>query len=297
MTSYQYAILRYRQNAMSDERVNIGVVLWIPSERRLLWSVTDYYRRLSVFFKGDFDGQTYRQMIRHLRSRLQRESSRVASSVQLAIGEPRSNVMRSPRTDSVTREDRSGFGQILRAILPDPDSSFQWSVVMSGRHARPDTRLDALFQEFVLKYDERVIRPRRDDDAIGDAIDNRLRNRHLVERLESAVVVRGEHDYQWVFRRGWHNGMRQVMQPISFDYEQAYDVVEKATHWRGRLITLAQASQFQMTGVVAPPSDPSLTDSYHRALAILSSQPNVRKLVPENELDDFLPEIERDLSH
>ena len=50
-----------------------------------------------------------------------------------------------------------------------------------------------------------------------------------------------------------------------------------------------------MTGIVAPPPYEKLLPAYRRALALLETTPAVRKLVPEEGLETFVPEIERDL--
>ena len=50
MSKYQYVILRYVHNVSTEEFVNIGVVMWLPEERRLLHSISEKYSRLSCFF-------------------------------------------------------------------------------------------------------------------------------------------------------------------------------------------------------------------------------------------------------
>ena len=49
------------------------------------------------------------------------------------------------------------------------------------------------------------------------------------------------------------DGRRQVLEPITFDYQKAQQLTKKATTWIGRLVSLGTAD-FQMTAVVAPPA-------------------------------------------
>jgi hypothetical protein len=86
------------------------------------------------------------------------------------------------------------------------------------------------------------------------------------------------------------------MEPVSFDYLNAGELVDKAPTWSGRLFNLAKGAPFQFTGVVAPPDRGDLMDAYGRAIQILGGAPNVRRLVRFDEVDAFLPEIERDLA-
>ena len=65
MKSYRCRILRYVHDVPKGEFVNIGVVMWIPEHSRLIFRLNEQYRRISGFFKN-FDGTSYRQMLRNL---------------------------------------------------------------------------------------------------------------------------------------------------------------------------------------------------------------------------------------
>lgn len=87
-----------------------------------------------------------------------------------------------------------------------------------------------------------------------------------------------------------------ISEPISFDYTKGGELVEKAYAWSGRLSDLGRRLDFRMTGVVAPPQDESLLEKYDEAISILRESPKVRNIIPEDEFDRFVPEIERDLA-
>src|SRR4051794_39758082 len=65
MIPYQFVLLRYMNNASAGELVNIGVVMWLPRQRRLVFWLNERYGRLSSFFQP-FDGSSYRQMVKSL---------------------------------------------------------------------------------------------------------------------------------------------------------------------------------------------------------------------------------------
>jgi hypothetical protein len=91
------------------------------------------------------------------------------------------------------------------------------------------------------------------------------------------------------------NGVPQVIEPISLDYTDATMVLEKANTWSGRLFNLAKGEDFRMTGVIVPPADPALAESALKATRILRGAPKMRRVLSLRELNDFIPEIERDL--
>ena len=82
---------------------------------------------------------------------------------------------------------------------------------------------------------------------------------------------------------------------LGIDYLKGREVIDKANTWSGRLFNLAKRSEFQMTGVVAPPDRRDLQSAYDHALAILRGAPNVRTVVTEEELAGFIPTIEREV--
>ena len=68
MTPYHYAVLRYVHDLSGGEFVNIGIIMWLPESSELMFQLNQRYRRLSNFFANDFEGESYRQMVRHLES-------------------------------------------------------------------------------------------------------------------------------------------------------------------------------------------------------------------------------------
>jgi DUF3037 family protein len=279
--NYEYALLRYRHSPSSGERVNIGVVMWVRAERLLRYQVQERYRRLSSFFQDAFDGTAYRQSVRHLLSRFEAVNSSFGVPFQLEISK------RMP----------GELADILKLLVRDPDSCFQWSSIRSGVTSDPAARLQKLFAEFVLRYEDTSTRGRRDAAAIWSGVESRLMSNSLIGpgKMETGIKLAGAHGYSWTFRTGWQNGTRQVLEPVSFDYLDAKRIVEKANTWLGRLQSLSKVSQFQMTAVVAPPQREDLLRAYRRAVSILGDSPEIRKVVPENHIDEFVPTIEEDL--
>lgn len=138
MKSYQFTLLRYNHNWSAGELVNIGIVMWIPADRRLLHMVNQRYGRLSSFYPG-FDGAGYRQMVRRLVQRLTEVSTELVDP-QLLLGE-------SPSVDLLT---------ILQRTLPEDASCLQWGHIMGGIAKDPVDRLEQLRREFVERHESRA---------------------------------------------------------------------------------------------------------------------------------------------
>ena len=104
-------------------------------------------------------------------------------------------------------------------------------------------------------------------------------------------------NYSYSFHAAWRNGKAQVLEPISLDLVNATHIVDKAAAWSGKLYNLARGADFSFTGVIAPPSDPTLGRAFDRAMAILRQAPNVRSVVLERQSETLLETIRHDVEH
>ena len=279
MTPYQFAIIRYLHNANSGEFVNIGLVMWLPREKRTLFSINERYSRLSQFF-SPFDGSGYRQLVRQLSHRLKWVSKDIEERGSTTEAE-------KPILD---------IGDLLPLLLPEDNSCFQWSSAMAGIASDPELRLKQLTAEMIERHEPKGPRTRRDEADIWGGLEQRLQTRGLTGKLQRDVELSGA-NYSYKFKRGWKNGAIQVLEPISLDYLYPWDVIDKATTWSGRLFNLSKSTKFEMSGVLARPQGEELTKAYNQAVAILKDTPQVRALITEDEFDDFMNKIEHDLEH
>jgi hypothetical protein len=274
MTPYQFAILRYQHSASAGELVNVGIVMWLPSEGKIWHKLNDRYGRLSKFFP-QFDGSRYREMMRRIDLHFSLASAR----------EQQLTLFSKHFTD-------------LNIFLSHPirrdDSCFQWSEIMAGIADKPAERLTELFVEFVTQYEESIQRERRDEENIWQAVDAKLQQTGLSSRIERDVSIQGKF-YSYEFKTGWKNGIAQGLEPISFDLVRVQTIIDKANTWSGRLLNLQNGRRFQLTGIVSRPAGDELSEAYSRALRILGAAPSVRDLIPENELDRAVRLIEHDL--
>lgn len=266
MKPYHYALLRYVHHAACGEFVNIGIVMWTPLDRQIRYHVTEKYGRLSRFF-SDFDGAGYRHLVRDLAVRLR---------------------------EAADQEQRT-LDDVLAGLLPKDSGCFQCSRPMGGLADDPTERAAQLYYEFVGRFEGATPRERRDEAEILTRIEQGLRQRDLQDRVQWNVDIQGE-NYAHKFRFGWTNHMPQVMEPISFDYLAAPEIVEKANAWTGRLLHLNAGRNFKMTGIVSAPQRSDLLPAFDQAVTLLRTSPGVREIVPEEQLDLFLPQIEKDLA-
>ncbi len=274
MTPYTFSLLRYVHDVGAGEFANVGIVAW-ANHAGLHFRVSDRYGRLSQFF-ADFDGLSYRRVVKHVEDRLHARKSDLRQGDLLRDGPP-------------------DLLELIHSIVPRDDSALQWSPVMGGVTDNLAQRVDELFDELVLRHESKLGRERRDEQSIQRTVDQVLSEAGLLGRLRRDVEVVGQ-DYEYSFYTGWSNGKLQVLEPISLDFVNPADMVEKANTWSGRLYNLARRSDFGFTAIVARPTEDASLRRLDRAMAILRHAPSVRAVVPEEEVQSVVEAIQRDLT-
>lgn len=273
MIPYTFVVLRYVHDVGAGEFANVGVVAW--SDRTgLHFRVSDRYSRLSKFF-ADFDGLSYRRVIKHVEDRLRAEGADIRQA----------DLLRAAPSDLIS---------LVHGIVPRDDSALQWSPIMGGVTEDLDQRVDELFEELVLRHETKLSRERRDEQSIQRSVDHALTRAGVLGRLRRDVEVAGE-DYEYSFYAGWSNGKLQVLEPISLDFVNPADMVEKANTWSGRLYNLARRTDFACTAIVARPTEEASIRRLDRAMAILRHAPAVRAVIPEEDMQALVDRIQQDL--
>jgi hypothetical protein len=278
MRSYRCRILRYVHDVSKGEFVNIGVVMWIPEHSRLIFRLNEQYRRISGFFKN-FDGISYRQMLRNL----QRSFKKVASDLQ---------------KPPLTRDTPKNTLEVFNLLVRENASTFQWSQVISGISTNPEDRLDRLFEECVT-FHESLGRRRspqpRNERMIWKTVHQAVKAHHLEDHVRLNFPMKSA-SFEHSFKMGWNNGIRQVLEPISLGLRKPVEIIDRANIWSGRLFNLSKGNDFGCTAVLAPRDEHVDMTAFNHGLQILKDAPSMRGVIIENEVNDYMSEIKKDLA-
>jgi Protein of unknown function (DUF3037) len=268
---YTYTILRYVHDVMTGEFVNVGVVMHVPSQRRVLTKTRSTIGRLRGVFP-DLDRDAF------------------ASAMQ--------SVQRSFKTiakdEAMSEGDATLFAR--RAVPPD-DSSLQWSPLGSGLTSDLYCTFDRLYERFVTRYDP-PSRNRRTDDDVWRPVSQKLDERNLGARLHKKVIIGTVDDV--VFKHAWKNARWHVYEPVSFDLADADGIKEKARRWLGHLAAVVadgkNVEPFKPYFIVgAPPSEAGLDNAFDSAVDILRQAPNDPEIFRETQIDELVRRIEDEM--
>ncbi|HEX4068374.1 MAG TPA: DUF3037 domain-containing protein [Acidobacteriaceae bacterium] len=269
-----FSVLRYVFDPITQEFVNIGLVLYAPESRFIGAICTNHYSRVSKMF-GRIDGGSFRSLTRFIQDRviqLNRDLSRGALFFN---------------TDEKLET-------ILGRILPEDDSAIRFVAVGAGITSNPEQSLAVLYERYVSRYESPSETARRDDEEIWRVFRKPMEKKNITSHLVPKRIVAKNYEYE--FQRAWKNGIYHLYEPVSFDLVDSNSIVEKANKWLGRGFSLADSSEaFKLFLLLGEPKDKKLSDAFQRAQNILNGMPEKPELVQEGDAEEFAEEIEDEL--
>jgi hypothetical protein len=271
---YSYVILRYVHDVLTSEFVNVGVVLLVPSEGRVMARTRHTITRLRGVFP-DLDRVAFTLMMANIRRSFRRIAKRK---------------MKTPLFNS-----EEALSSIIREALPFDDSSLQWSPLGAGLTDNPQATFEHLYERFVAHYDTSA-KHRRTDDEVWRPVLMKLEERDLANNLTEKVITGSLDDV--TFKHAWKNGRWNVYEPVSFDLADEEGIKRKAREWLGHLAAVVDdgnVEAFKPHFLVGAPTDAKLAGAYQTAKEILRRAPNDPEIFEEGQIDDLVNQIEDEI--
>lgn len=138
-TPYSYGLVRYVHDVVTEEFVNVGVVLYAPGASFLQARCTRRYGRASKFF-GGVDGHHFLSTLAHVERVLDSESRPVGG---LSFDKPAPDAF-----------------EVIRSLFVIDDSSLQFVAGGGGLTRNPEATLGELYERFIGRYEAEPSEPR-----------------------------------------------------------------------------------------------------------------------------------------
>jgi hypothetical protein len=273
-TAYSYVTLRYVHDVVTGEFANIGVVLYAPDERALKARFTTSYERLNAIFVK-IDHTHFRAMVRYLGNRFDELAEELRDSLQLV--------------------PVNGIAELVRKVLPADDSSLQWSETGGGLTSNVEQATGELYARLVGRYERSTEQQSRSDEDIARPFKAKLDRKRVGPKVgEKQIEAK---DYEYKFQFAWKNSIWHLYEPVSFDLMDPNSIVEKANKWLGRGVALQDANeQFKLYFLLGEPKQAGTRKAFEHAQHLLQKIPGQKKLVRENELDEFTDRVAEEIA-
>jgi len=271
---YSYAVLRYVHDPVSEESLNVGVLIFAPAIGFVRARIQHEYGRLSSAFPN-FNGDCYRNVARHLESRV--------NSLMEGGGD---SFVLSCATDGSVND-------LVASVLPEDDTCLRLTESRAGITSDPSLALDEMYRRYVLRYQLQSKKDCRTDEDVWRLFRNTLAEAEVLPKLRP-VTIRGD-AFTHEFKYAWENGKWHPLEPLSMDAEKSQTLQDRALRWVGRVTALRKdASMGKVHMLVGKPQLESLRTPYLKALDLLRTMPGDMKIVTEDEAESFAGEF-RDL--
>lgn len=272
---YTFTVLRYLHDVVTDEFVNVGVLLHESKTGSVHSKLRTSMGRVRAAFPG-LDRLAFVSAMKSVQRGLRSytRDSNVGGLLPIA-------------------SDARAWG---RLIVPADDSALQWSSMGSGVTDDARATLERLFERFVTRNDLHHLEPRsRTDDDVWRPVREELLRRDIQVKLEEKTVG-GTADHI-VFKHAWKNGVWHAYQPISFDLADADGIKDKARRWRGHLSAASEGAseKIKLHLILGGPKAANLIEAYNAAIAILQHAAFDPKLYAENRIAELVNEIEEEV--
>lgn len=269
--AYSFSILRYVHDVVAGEFLNVGVVLHARTSQTLKVATRRSLGRLGQAFPG-INRPAFLDTLRT-----------VSEGIEELAKEVENGLTFDGHLDA--------RGHALR-VLPDDDSSLQWSPAGYGVTKDVDRTMQRLLERYVTQYDT-VAAPRRTDSEIWRLVRKKLAERGVEVPFEERRVA-GPQD-SIVFQTAWKNGSWHAYEALSLDLADGNGIKDKARRWRGHLDAVAADNNetLHLHFLTGRPGNASLVPDYETAKKILEGASYASEVVDEENGDDLVDSIER----
>ena len=269
---YSFCFLRYFHDPLSGEFANVGVLLWAPESKELLFLGSEKFSRLSHFF-ADFRSEDYRKMIKRIQTRFDEFSQEIKeSSLALLFHK--------------IPESARDFGE---KVIPLDSAALQWSHSSGGLSESPADEIEALFKEHIERHYLQSAEQRRDEASVFRASykfafsQPEVRTYIKTKKIEAPLAGRE-------FEQAWLNGLWNVYETLSFDLQNPDGIRSKAKRWRSESELLAQSEEKHRLHFLLGSPHGRHEKAYSDARKILTQDRDV-VLIEEDEAKDFASDL------
>ena len=174
---------------------------------------------------------------------------------------------------------------IARMVVPQDDSSLQWSPVGSGKTSDPAKTLEDLFRKLVMQYDERHEPNHRDDQDVWNVFSRSLESRHVLERLGEKRITGAVDEVR--FSHAWKNGVWHCLEPLSFDLVEPESIKNKARRFIGQIQLVSDTLEpFKVYLLLGEPIHKEARAAYDSARKMLDRLPVDHSIFTEADADE-----------
>ena len=221
MKNFQYQILRFLPDRVSEEFINLGVVVYDPGNKKLNIKFIEKTGRLSQIFP-EANNRYVLKTIKHICNSL--------------------NTIANRLSDEFEFEECDKISIITRSVFPTDDSALFFT--------EPKTILDIDINSVSIYLFDRLIsikeldneKEYKNDKEVWSRIYKKYFDDLNISKYLTPVKLNTKFD-QVEFEHTWRNGHINFFEPVNFNLEKVENIKNKVFRWAGQIDELKTVNE------------------------------------------------------
>jgi hypothetical protein len=270
MKGYEYQLVRYIHDMVTEEFVNVGIVFYVSDENYLKSRSTRRYKRVSDFF-GHISGDFLISSLKH-----------IDKSVAKAALDPKVFI------------SHDSLDHITSAILPKNDSALQLSEIHKGITLDAQKTFESLYQRYIGVFETSAVRhTRSDDDAWRRTYKKYFDNYGITKKLKEHSIKTSIKEFK--FEHSFKNHIWHCFEPVSFDLADKETITDKACRIAGKITSLTSTNEeFKLYFLTVQPDEKlskSLNSSIEQLFKEAAHKKDQVEIINEENAENFAKKI------
>lgn len=272
-TKYEYQIIRFMPDRVSEEFVNVGVVMYQKNQRFLQSEVIDKYGRITHFFE-EVNGSYLLQTLKHINVALNKIGMQNKTEVPFDLPES---------LDAITNK-----------ILPKDDSALYFTEVNYGVDLNLEKAFDKLTKRYI--HDPTDTSSSYTDREVWTKIYKPFFDKHgLVNKLHEKTIKTTTDKIK--FDYAYKNGHWNCMETANFELKLKDSIESKVFKIIGKLDALSNSNEELEYHILAhlKSNDKKISNYIKQKLQNHKLGNATINLVTEEDIPNFINRVKKDL--
>jgi hypothetical protein len=277
MIRYQYQIIRYVHDQVTQEFANVGVIVYEPNMGLLTSRVTSRYARITEFFTVK-DGH----LLAHALKNLQRQIKKVSELIQDKT---------APFSDDSIRQ----LEKITNSILVKDDSALVLTTVKEAIDIDVDKALQDLYERMVERYEKAKSTNHHTDSEVWRTVyKNYFDQVGITNKLSNHSITANTININ--FDKAWKNGVWHCYQPLTFNLQSSESIQNKAFKWSGIVKALeAKDESLNLYFLTTSPKDHEDMKAFIHETLMQETRKIHVEIIEEKDAEQFANKVKQEM--
>jgi len=275
MKTFQYQVLRFLPDRVSEEFLNMGVVVYDPRSGKLAVEFIEKTGRLPQIFP-ESNTRNVLRTIKHISSRLKAIANQLTKEIQF--------------------EKFTEISDITTKALPKDDSALFFTVPENILDIDIDAVSTYLFDRLIGLNQTDSDKEFRNDKEVWSKVYKKYFDRNNISNKLTPATIKTKFN-EVEFDHTWRNGHINFFEAVNFDLEKLESIRNKVFRWSGQideLKTATEPSHLYLLSVL-PSNDLKAQQFIMDFLASKTSTEVTVEIVTPETIDSVAKELKNEL--